>query len=91
MTISLRLNDEDTMLFKKYAEMNGMSISELIRQSVMEKIEDEYDLKAYEKAIAEYKKNPVTYSHEEVAKMLDLDWIHSRIYTTGYKTIKKTG
>ena len=38
MTISLRLNDEDTMLFKKYAEMNGISISELIRQSVMEKI-----------------------------------------------------
>lgn len=73
MTISLRLNDEDTMLFKKYAEMKGVTVSELVRQSVMERIEDEYDLKAYEKAISEYKKNPVTYSHEEVAKMLNLD------------------
>lgn len=73
MTISLRLNNEDTKLFKKYAEMNGITVSELIRQSVLEKIEDEYDLKAYEKAIAEYKKNPITYSHEEVARMLELE------------------
>ena len=73
MTISLRLNNADTMLFKKYAELNGITISELVRQSVIERIEDEYDLEAYEKAIAEYKKNPVTYSHEEVAKMLELD------------------
>lgn len=73
MTISLRLSNEDTMLFKKYAEMNGISVSELVRQSVLERIEDEYDLKAYEQAIAEYKKNPITYSHEEVAKMLNLE------------------
>lgn len=73
MTISLRLSNEDSALFKKYAAMNGISISELVRQSVLEKIEDEYDLKAYEKAIAEYKNNPVTYSHEEVARLLDFD------------------
>lgn len=73
MAISLRLSNEDTMLFKKYAEMNGISVSELVRQSVLERIEDEYDLKAYEQAIAEYKKNPITYSHEEVARMLNLE------------------
>ncbi len=43
MTISLRLNDEDTMLVKKYAELNKISVSELIRRAVMERIEDEYD------------------------------------------------
>lgn len=73
MMISLRLNDEDSMLFKKYAEMHGMTLSELMRQATMERIEDEYDLKAYENAIAEYKKDPVTYSHEEVARILDLE------------------
>ncbi len=36
MTISLRLNDADSMLFKKYAEMKGIPISELVRQSVVE-------------------------------------------------------
>ena len=73
MTISVRLNNEDTELFKKYAEMHNMSLSDLIRNAVLEKIEDEYDLKCYEKAIEEHKKNPVTYSHDEVVKMLELD------------------
>lgn len=73
MTISLRLSDEDTILFKKYAEMSGITLSELIRQAVLARIEDEYDLKAYDRAIAEYRSNPVTYSHEEVAQLLALD------------------
>ena len=72
-TISLRLNDADSMLIKKYAEMNDISISDLVRLSVIEHIEDEMDLKAYEKAIAEYRENPVTYTHDEVKKMLELD------------------
>lgn len=73
MTVSLRLNDEDTNLIKAYAELNGITVSELFRRSVIERIEDEFDLKSYEKTMAEYKENPVTYSHEEVAKMLDLE------------------
>ncbi len=73
MTISLRLNDEDTKLIKAYAELNGLSVSELVRRSVLERIEDEYDLKTYNKAIAEYKSNPVTYSHKEVGKMLGIE------------------
>ncbi|MEE0868267.1 MAG: DUF6290 family protein [Ruminococcus sp.] len=72
MTVSLRLSDEDTMLIKKYAEMNNISVSDLFRQSVLERIEDEYDLKAYNKAVEKYKADPVTYSHDEVGKMLDL-------------------
>ncbi|EFU77563.1 type II toxin-antitoxin system RelB family antitoxin [Lachnoanaerobaculum saburreum] len=72
MTISLRLNDEDTVLFKKYAELNGITVSELLRQSVIHRIEDEYDLNAYKEAMAEFKKNPVTYSLDEVEKELGL-------------------
>ncbi|MEG0798741.1 MAG: DUF6290 family protein [Acidaminococcaceae bacterium] len=72
MAISLRLNDADTMLFKKYAELKGITLSELIRQSVIERIEDECDLKAYEKAMSEYKANPVTYSLDEVERELGL-------------------
>ena len=72
MTISLRLNDADTMLIKKYAEMNGMSVSDLVRQSVLERIEDEFDLKAYETAMAEYRANPVTYTMDDMEKELGL-------------------
>ena len=73
MTISVRLSENDTKLIKAYAEMNNISLSDLIRNAVIEKIEDEYDLKCYEKAIEEYKKNPVTYTHEQVAQLLELE------------------
>ena len=73
MTISVRLSEEDTQLIKSYAALNGISVSELIRRAVIERIEDEFDLKSYNESMAEYKKNPVTYSHEEVAQLLDLD------------------
>ena len=72
MTISVRLNAEDTELIKKYAELNNISLSDLIRNAVIEKIEDEYDLKCYNQAIKEFNKNPKTYSLEEVKKELNL-------------------
>ena len=72
MTISLRLNEADSMLFKKYAELHGISVSELLRRSVLEHIEEEYDLQAYKEAIVEYRENPITYTLDEVEKELGL-------------------
>ncbi len=72
MTISLRLNEEDTKMIKDYDKINNISVSDLIRQAVIEKIEDEIDLAAYNKAVEAYKKNPKTYSLEEVEKELGL-------------------
>ena len=72
MTISLRLNDEDTMLIKKYAELNKISVSELIRRAVMERIEDEYDTEVFARAMAEYNSDPVTYSLDETERELGL-------------------
>ena len=72
MALSLRLSREEEMLFKKYAEIKKISVSELIRQSVLERIEDEFDLKVYEQAWAAYQKEPVTYTLEEVEKELGI-------------------
>lgn len=72
MTISVRFNEADTELVRKYAKMQGVTISELIRRAVIERIEDEIDLIAYKRAMAEFKKNPVTYTHEEVWAELGL-------------------
>lgn len=72
MTISLRLSDEDTLLIKKYAELNRLSVSDLIRQTVMERIETEYDLEIFDKAMAEYRSNPVTYSLDDAERELGL-------------------
>ena len=72
MAISLRLSDQETKLIKGYAALHNISISDLFRQSVMEKIEDEYDLECYTKAMNAYKKGPVTYSLSEVKEELGL-------------------
>ena len=72
MTISVRLNEKDTELIKAYAKINNISLSDLIRNAVLEKIEDEYDIECYNKAIEEYRKNPKTYTMEEVKKELGL-------------------
>ena len=72
MTVSVRLNSEDEKLIKTYANLNNISLSELIRNAVIEKIEDEYDLECYKKAMEEYKKNPKTYTIKDIKKELGL-------------------
>lgn len=72
MIISLRLNDREGDLFRRYAEMNGLTVSDLVRQSVMSRIEDEYDLNAYDAAMASYLADPATYSLDEVERELGL-------------------
>lgn len=72
MTISLRLSEQDALLIKKYAEINGLSISELVRQAVLEKIENEFDIKAYKDAMDQLKEDNTTYSLSEVEKKLGL-------------------
>ena len=62
MAISLRLTKEDEELFKKYAALNGITVSELIRQSVLQRIENEHDMKAYNAALEMYQQNPQTVS-----------------------------
>ena len=72
MTISVRLNDKDTELIKAYAKLNNISISDLVRNAILEKIEDEYDLQCYYEAMEDFRKNPKTYSTEELKKMMEL-------------------
>lgn len=72
MNISVRLNEEDTKLIKTYAKINNISLSDLIRKAVLEKIENEYDLEYYKKAVEEYEKNPKTYTMQEIKEELGL-------------------
>ena len=70
-TVSLRLNDKDDTLIRKYAELHKMELSAFIRQAVIEKIEDEYDLSLFNKVWDEEQKLEKL-SHEEVKKELGL-------------------
>ena len=65
-TISLRLSEEELGLFKDYAKVNNKSLSEVVRESVLSRIEDEYDIKMF----SEYENDKAngrveTLSHEE--------------------------
>ncbi|WP_161978945.1 type II toxin-antitoxin system RelB family antitoxin [Streptococcus sp. S784/96/1] len=52
-TMTLRINDQDGELIKKYIQVHGLTISEFARQAMLEKIEDEYDLQVLRQAMAE--------------------------------------
>ncbi len=72
MTITLRLNNHDARVLKKYAAHRGMTLSDYAALSMREQMEDEIDRKAYQDAMAEFKKNPVTYTLSDVEKELGL-------------------
>lgn len=72
MTVSLRLSNAESALIKHYAEINHITVSDLFRTSVLSRIEDEYDLKAFDAAYASYLEDPVTYTLDEVEKELGL-------------------
>ncbi|MGT2829268.1 type II toxin-antitoxin system RelB family antitoxin [Streptococcus hillyeri] len=69
-TMTLRINDQDGELIKKYIQVNGLTISEFARQAMLEKIEEEYDLQVLRQAMAE--DDGVRISHEELMKEFGL-------------------
>ena len=72
MAISIRLSEQEAAMFKDYASAYNISISELVRQSVMARIEDEIDIKMYEEARSEFEEDSTTYSFEETERLLGL-------------------
>lgn len=67
--ISLRLDDRDDRLVREYAKLNNVSISEFIRKVVVEKIENEIDVRTFDNALKNMKS---THSIDDVRKELGL-------------------
>ena len=73
MTFEITLNDEDTATLQRYMKDMNMSVSEVARQAILEMIfEDDDALAAYNEAMEELKKDPTTYTHEELWAKLGL-------------------
>ena len=72
MTISLRISNEEAALMKRYDQLNGITMTDLVRKCVLEHIEDEYDLAAYKVAMEEFRSDPATFSLDEVEEELSL-------------------
>ena len=72
-TISLRVPEEELRAFKSYAKINNWSLSDAIRRTMIERIEDEYDMRVFaeyeaEKAAGTLKTRPI----EELWRELEL-------------------
>ena len=68
-TISVRLDERDEALIKSYAAMHHLSISDLVRKTLIEAIENEIDIELFDKAVAESKS---LYTLDEAKKELGL-------------------
>ena len=64
---AIRFAPEEREWIQSYADFVGKSFSEVVRESVLERVEDAADLQAYEAALAE--DDGTTYSMEEVMRM----------------------
>ena len=66
----MRLDETDAAIVRKYAEFEGKTISDFVRDAVFEKIEDQQDLATLREAITA--DNGVRHSHEQVLSELGL-------------------
>ena len=69
-TMTMRLDETDAAIVRKYAEFEGQTISDFVRDAVFEKIEDQQDLTTLREALAA--DNGVRHSHEQVLTELGL-------------------
>ena len=72
MTYTLAMDAADEAFIKDCAERENISVSDFLRRTVKEKIEDMKDLALYEKTMAEYKADPTTYTLDEMEERLGL-------------------
>ena len=70
-SISLRMDEEDEELIKEYAKTKNITVSSLIRNAVLEKIEDEIDMDLYHIAMKQHIANPQVVSFDEMMKEID--------------------
>ena len=72
--VSIRFNDDEEELLKNYVKSKGLNLSQYIKNTIFEKIEEEYDLKSvqeYLKAKSERTLNLIPF--EEAIKEWDIE------------------
>ena len=72
MTYTLALEPADEALIEDCAAKENISVPDFLRRTIKEKVEDMKDLALYEKAMAEYKADPTTYTLDEMEERLGL-------------------
>lgn len=68
VTVTIRLDEDEKQLITDYARTFGTSVSEFMRRSALEKIEDELDLEDWRNAKAEFDGDPGTIPAADIAR-----------------------
>lgn len=69
-TITIRLSDDEKKFIERMAELNGLTVSKISRDIILEKLEDQIDLETYNQLIALHHEKDESISHEEMKKEL---------------------
>ena len=65
---------EEEALIESYRRLTGMTISEIIRSSTIQRIEDDLDLDMIREALSEYRSDSKTFTFEEEMERSGLEW-----------------
>ncbi|MDC7951638.1 DUF6290 family protein [Methanomassiliicoccaceae archaeon COG_1] len=65
---SIRMSDEEKFILEQYAVAVNKTISEVLRESFFDRLEEEYDIKSADEAYALFLKNPETKSLDDVMR-----------------------
>lgn len=72
--ISIRFNNEEEKIIKKYIETKGTNVSQYIKDLLFQQIEDEYDLKIVQEYLKEKEAGTLNLiSFEEAVKEWDIE------------------
>ena len=65
---------EEEALIESYRQLTGMTTSEIIRSSTIQRIEDDLDLFTIREALSEHRSDPKTFTFEEEMERSGLEW-----------------
>jgi uncharacterized protein (DUF1778 family) len=71
-TITFRADKAQKELISEYAKLHDTSMSNFILQTILDRIEDEIDLRDMEEAISEFKADPITHTHDDIKREFGL-------------------
>lgn len=69
MTLTVKLDEIESNIFNDYLNITKKKISDIVRESIFEKIEDEFDLRSYYEGMKSFRKNPKTKSLKEMIEI----------------------
>lgn len=71
--ITIRLDDKEIHLIKEYAKAKSITVSALVRNAVIDRIEDDIDRQLYRDAKEAHENQSEALSFDDVMKELELE------------------